>query len=45
MIAEGVETEEQEAILKECGCDRFQGYLYAKPLEFDVLKKFLIEKR
>ena len=45
VIAEGVETEEQEMILKECGCDRFQGYLYAKPLEFDVLKKFLIEKR
>lgn len=32
VIAEGVETEAQLALLKERGCDEFQGYLYSKPL-------------
>ncbi len=41
ILAEGVETKEQEALLKSLGCDRFQGYFYAKPLAFDTLKAFL----
>ncbi len=32
MIAEGVETEEQEAFLLAEGCFEVQGYRYAKPL-------------
>jgi diguanylate cyclase (GGDEF)-like protein/PAS domain S-box-containing protein len=32
VIAEGVETEEQAALLKEMGCDFAQGYHFAKPL-------------
>lgn len=32
IVAEGIETYEQERILKELGCDVAQGYLYAKPL-------------
>jgi len=40
IIAEGVETKEQEAVLKNFGCDKFQGYLYAKPLAYDALKEF-----
>ena len=30
-VAEGVETEQQFAILKSIGCDLFQGYLFGKP--------------
>ena len=31
VIAEGVETEEQFAILREHGCDAVQGYLFGRP--------------
>ena len=32
VITEGVETEEQLALLKEMGCDVFQGYYFSKPI-------------
>ncbi len=32
VIAEGVETEEQCAILARQGCDQYQGYYFSKPL-------------
>jgi EAL domain-containing protein (putative c-di-GMP-specific phosphodiesterase class I) len=32
VVAEGVETEEQERHLVALGCDEFQGYRYARPL-------------
>ncbi len=32
VVAEGVETENQRAILVQMGCERFQGYLYTQPL-------------
>lgn len=35
-LAEGVETEEQAAILRDLGCETFQGYLFGKPLPLDV---------
>jgi len=31
VVAEGVETREQEECLRAFGCDRVQGYLYARP--------------
>lgn len=43
-IAEGVETEDQLAILKELGCDAIQGYLYSRPITAgDFESKYLSE--
>jgi len=33
VVAEGVESEAQFELLKEFGCDCFQGYLFSKPLK------------
>jgi diguanylate cyclase (GGDEF)-like protein/PAS domain S-box-containing protein len=42
IIAEGVETEGQQAFLREQSCDEMQGYLFSKPLsaeQFEALLK------
>jgi EAL domain-containing protein (putative c-di-GMP-specific phosphodiesterase class I) len=33
IVAEGVETETQLAMLRELGCDEFQGFLFSRPLD------------
>ena len=43
VIAEGVETEEQLAILREFDCHEMQGYLFSRPLPAEELTKFLEE--
>ncbi len=42
-IAEGVETAEQFAFLRDNGCQEIQGFYYSKPLPIDLLEKFIIE--
>ena len=37
VVAEGVETEAQNRILREFGCDQLQGYLFAKPMSAKAL--------
>lgn len=41
VVAEGVETEQQLADLKELGCDYAQGYLLGKPMSVDKLTDLL----
>lgn len=41
VIAEGVETEEQLALLKLMGCTVYQGYLFGKPLPIDQFESAL----
>lgn len=41
IIAEGVETQEQEDTLRQLGCLSFQGYLYGKPMPAAELEAWL----
>ncbi|MCL9779936.1 cache domain-containing protein [Vibrio sp. S4M6] len=41
IVAEGIETEQQEQRLKEYGCSLGQGYLFSKPLKVNDLLIFI----
>ncbi len=41
VVAEGVETDAQHAILAKGGCDELQGYLYSEPLDIEAFAAFL----
>ena len=41
VVAEGVETEEQLAFLREHGCDAMQGYLFSRPIPGEEFEKLL----
>lgn len=43
VLAEGVEDKKQVEILKEAGCDVFQGYYFSKPLSLNDLAVFARE--
>jgi diguanylate cyclase (GGDEF)-like protein/PAS domain S-box-containing protein len=42
VVAEGIETEEQAAYLRQRACERVQGYLYAQPLLPEELEVLLL---
>lgn len=37
VVAEGVENEDQFAMLREMGCDCVQGYLFSRPITADEM--------
>jgi len=41
VIAEGVETEDQAALLGRMGCPEAQGYLFGRPMPLDELRKWI----
>lgn len=43
-VAEGVETKENECLLKDMDCDYSQGYLYSKPISADEFEEKYIIK-
>jgi EAL domain-containing protein (putative c-di-GMP-specific phosphodiesterase class I) len=45
VIAEGIETESQLALLRNLGCDYGQGYLLAKPMPCGDMEKLLYQKQ
>jgi len=42
VVAEGVETEAQESLLRSLGCDELQGYRFAKPLAPQALEAWVV---
>jgi len=40
-VAEGVETADQQTLLKALGCDEVQGYLYSRSMPVDKIPEFI----
>jgi diguanylate cyclase (GGDEF)-like protein len=45
VVAEGVETDAQRAILSKLKCDELQGYLFARPMPADALRNWLSNRK
>lgn len=45
VVAEGVETQQQEDILLELGCDFVQGYKYGRPMAAEQLAALLLQQQ
>jgi diguanylate cyclase (GGDEF)-like protein/PAS domain S-box-containing protein len=45
VVAEGIETEEQRAMLIELGCRLGQGYLLARPMDWRAAEELLLSSR
>ena len=41
VVAEGVETREQLELVRELGCDDFQGYLVSRPVAADEFERLV----
>ncbi|WP_265949737.1 putative bifunctional diguanylate cyclase/phosphodiesterase [Dechloromonas sp. A34] len=44
IVAEGVETEAEMAALSTCGCNEYQGYLFARPMQASAVGDYLRER-
>lgn len=44
VVGEGVETDQQLAMLRDRGCTEFQGYLLGRPMSVEVAEEFLLRK-
>jgi EAL domain-containing protein (putative c-di-GMP-specific phosphodiesterase class I) len=44
VIAEGVETKEQFAHLRQSGCDEIQGFWFSRPLSVEAVERLLDEE-
>ncbi len=44
IVAEGVETEGQALFLRSAGCERMQGYFFARPMPADAMEAMLREQ-
>lgn len=44
MVAEGIENEEQYAVLRACGIDLFQGYLFSRPIPVEEFERDYLGK-
>jgi EAL domain-containing protein (putative c-di-GMP-specific phosphodiesterase class I) len=45
VTAEGVETEEQAALVRLAGCDQIQGWLYHRALPAAEIDRLIAEQR
>ena len=44
VVAEGIETEEQQVVLTDLGCDYLQGFLFSRPLPAEQVPWLLLQK-
>lgn len=44
VVVEGVETIEQDNLVKALGCDLAQGFLHARPMPANEMPRFLVER-
>jgi len=42
VVAEGIETENEAAIMTHFGCTELQGYYFSRPINADQMTDFLI---
>ena len=42
VVAEGVETAEHAALLRELGCDLLQGFVLARPMSAESLRELFL---
>lgn len=45
IVVEGIENEEQDKFVRECGTDLIQGYMYSRPLPPEEAEKCFIEQQ